>query len=214
MKPWELVPGFKEQHLVDFALVVVGGHNLRRKTHQPKNGDDSYTFGCGRYGRFRNAMIARSRGEEMPWLEVDVGHGLALVIRISGTEIVPFHGDPTCPGYRARRHGKKNLAAPGQTYLPGWEPLDGWFYGIALDSDNKLRISRVVFEEVHVSGKTRHAWPIPVNVNYCLPDLHAEPQPQNAQTKSIVARPQQAPTPTFGPKPGVRSSDVSDDVQS
>lgn len=206
MTPSEIVPGFAEDRLVVVAKKVVGVHNLARTIHQPKNGDTSYGFGCVRYDRLVSCCHVLSRSEEAPWFEADGGRGRALRIAIGGTEIIPFHGDPDCPGYRTRRRGRRQGHPRGQTFLI--EPHGDWFWVMALDTDNKRRIHRVVVEEVHPNGGTpRNSWTVPVDTHYCLPDLHKEEQ----QPSRISAQPQAAPTPSFGPKSGVRPSDVHEE---
>ena len=106
MKPWTIVPAFKEARLVKLAKILVRIRNQAAALQQPQRGDTAWSLGVRVYARTTIQLTRLSGKQLLPWLSAHLVFN-TFFVKIGGVPIHIFRGDANDPDAKQLQRGRE-----------------------------------------------------------------------------------------------------------
>lgn len=152
--PWEIAPALKPERLLLLDRTV---RRVREDVVRVTNekGDDKWVVGCRAYKWLWHALKEMYLSGEHPWLVVQVG--MYLNVRVEGVPIRIYSGNPEGQPYdRQLQAGLRELEKLTtqrelfeNEYGDACLDPDGWFWMMAVDTDELGRVLRTGVLQAH-----------------------------------------------------------------
>ena len=204
--PWDLNPVLAQDRLATIARVAVSTRNQAFAEADRASGDTNWGLACKAHERLMFALGRLAGSGEHPWLTV-IREGLYVMPLIEGVPVRLYHGAADRPGSRhldaVRLEHERCLdggsrSAPGEdggdegvaerprpqmafdfmAAAPPAEEDGPWYWLMALETDERGMVSRVVVVQANDAGETRHPWECPLEARrevVAPPSLPAQP---------------------------------------
>lgn len=154
-KPWEVDAALHEDRLRFIAELLLEIRAEVARAQEPDKGDGNWGLGCRAYERTAFRLIQLSGGGGYPWLRAvnPSSNRLELALSIGGCPVRYLRGDSERP---ASRHVVR--AEYQYRFWPSTRDDEGWYWLLVLETDELGNGTRVVVEQVNLTGEIRWAW--------------------------------------------------------
>ena len=232
--PWDLNPALAQDRLATIARVAVSTRNQAFAEADRASGDTNWGLACKAHERLMFALGRLAGSGEHPWLTV-IREGLYVMPLVEGVPVRLYHGAADRPGSRhldavrlehercldggsASRADEggddESLTSKPRPQMafdfmaaPPAEEDGPWYWLMALETDERGMVSRVVVVQANDAGETRHPWECPLDLQHA--DETVSPKGVQLALVDPVAvtmgDPERVPqTPPARPAPSVR----------
>jgi len=164
LPPWEVTPRLERSRMEVLAREASLARNSAADLYDPLSGDDPWSLGCRAYSRtcFRLEMLAESG--EYPWLKI-TRRNLYFTLFVDGVPLKFYRGSAEQPNSRTLKSGLDEALRAGQERLPFYDQEisreeEGWFWLMAIDTDQDGRTLQVYFLQANRDGETKNIFPV------------------------------------------------------